>query len=1014
MRKGWLSTLLSGSDTESGTGETNQKTEADSARSDGAWAVGGTIDDTYRIDQVFDGGGMGLVYRVRHLGWDTEMAMKVPRVELAHEPVFMENFHRECQSWIDLGFHRNVVGCFYLRIVDSIPAVFVEYVDGGSLGEWVSDRRLYVGSAEEILERALRILIQSARGVQHAHSIGLIHQDIKPANILMTGDGQPRLADFGLARARGLASAAQPAGGEQTTLVTMGGYTPLYCSPEQALGQRLSRSTDVWSWAASMLEVLNGGVSWRTGPEVAHGLEALTADDSARAVATVPQALVALLQDCFHPDPDKRISDFGVVIDRLDEIYDDTFGAALAEGVDNSPELLASAHNNRAVSLADLNETDRAVAEFEQALQLDPLHPEATFNLALLRWYWQEASGDDVIAQIQRTRLGNPASGRSNMLEARFALREYRADRAVECWRDAMLAMDTRPAAAVRLAESLMAVDEFEEAGRCFEVAAMSLPHSERVRSGLRLAKQQTRVANGSILYSRLNSLATLTDVGAKAALRNDARSCVFIDTSGNLQLWQEGTDEPPQQLSETRCRGISSNGRFALFADDHVVVTDTHDGTRRIAVSDRSLDGSEAANASTFEIDNTGRYALSLTTMDDKGGWAGGVIGHFPDAEIWTAEVNLLDLVNGSVVERFALTLDRYRTPGDSIDDLTTCIALSSDGQHAYFSAGRNLFHHRIGGATTTAFECSNRISVLAAADYGGDVYVGSGSALLRLDGEADRLFPLLDIGVDIDALSIHDSRIAVANTQGRVSVRTSDGADEVAVFETRSVFDANHLGGSPRVADIECASDRILVRIKETCQILDLPAIASDRTIGAQMAIAPVSMPATIDAAARNFNDELAVAREFAENGDFAAAAERLGVARGIEGFARHPAAMDFAATRLSQLPKGELALVWSESLLRIDSKQSGAIAVDMSDQLYAIRDSSIVAIGLCGGDVRTHAGEFGPVVCAVAAGEGLVLGFSSGEVALWRPGQDAATVAHKEHQWQMRDAALNPAGT
>src|SRR5262249_4740748 len=110
------------------------------------------------------------------------------------------------------------------------------------------------------LDRVLDVAIQFAWGLHAGHEHGVIHQHVKPANVLLTTDGIAKVTDFGLARARALASVAG-----KSASVAAAGLTPAYASPEQALGRSLTRKTDVWSWGVSVLEMFVGQVTWGSG-----------------------------------------------------------------------------------------------------------------------------------------------------------------------------------------------------------------------------------------------------------------------------------------------------------------------------------------------------------------------------------------------------------------------------------------------------------------------------------------------------------------------------------------------------------------------------------------------------------------------------------------------------------------------------------------------------------------------------------------------------------------------------
>ena len=108
-------------------------------------------------------------------------------------------------------------------------------------------------------ERILDIAIQSARGLHYSHENGLLHQDMKPGNLLLTGEWDAKVADFGLSRARSQLGGADSAG--------TGGYTLAYCPAEQAKGQEPARWMDIYAWALTVLEMYAGSRLWSTGAE---------------------------------------------------------------------------------------------------------------------------------------------------------------------------------------------------------------------------------------------------------------------------------------------------------------------------------------------------------------------------------------------------------------------------------------------------------------------------------------------------------------------------------------------------------------------------------------------------------------------------------------------------------------------------------------------------------------------------------------------------------------------------
>lgn len=388
------------------------------------WQVGDVILDLYEVRGVLGQGGMGKVYRALHRGWNLELAIKSPRPELFVCGREMNRFRQEAETWVTLGLHPYIVTCFYVRTLRGVPRIFAEYVEGGSLEEWITERKLYEGGHDATVLRILDVAIQFAWGLHFAHEKGLVHQDVKPGNVLMKLDGTAKVTDFGLAGARqaveenreeevkrwlGL-SGKPDADTLRTLLVSHAGIlTPAYCSPEQARREKLTRRTDIWSWAVSVLEMFVGGVSWMSGVAAPAALTARGqqgSDDAA--LPRMPDALAELLGRCFQTDPAARPHDMAEVAEVLRGIYLAVDGGSYTREQPEPTKLTADALNNRGVSLIDLGLKKEAERAFEEALAAEPAHLHATYNHGLL--LWREARMTDEVVR-RRMREASVASG---------------------------------------------------------------------------------------------------------------------------------------------------------------------------------------------------------------------------------------------------------------------------------------------------------------------------------------------------------------------------------------------------------------------------------------------------------------------------------------------------------------------------------------------------------------------------------------------------------------------------
>ncbi|WP_372346848.1 protein kinase [Streptomyces sp. KL116D] len=381
--------------------------------SSAVWSAGDTVDGRYRVIGELGRGGMGVVHRVRHLGWGIDMAVKSPRPELFDGPGDQALFVREAEAWVSLGLHPHVCACHYVRVVGGVPRVFAEYVEGGSLAEWIGDGRLYAGGARQAVARVLDTAVQVARGLEHAHHRGLVHQDVKPANVLLDGAGTAKITDFGLARSKaavvppgatsGPGAASGPGVGvpvpELSVLVPWGGMTVVYASPEQLTGDSVGRRSDVYSFAVTVLEMITGRAWWSAGPVAGLALEEYLGD-AANPVAAPPE-LANLLRRCLRQSPAGRPPSMADIADVLTEIHEQQTGSPYSRPAPRAADLRADELNNRGLSLLDLDRTADAERAFAEALSVDPHHVGAVYNAGLLSWRTGAITDAELVSRLE-------------------------------------------------------------------------------------------------------------------------------------------------------------------------------------------------------------------------------------------------------------------------------------------------------------------------------------------------------------------------------------------------------------------------------------------------------------------------------------------------------------------------------------------------------------------------------------------------------------------------------------
>lgn len=196
----------------------------------------------YRVEELIGRGGMGAVYRATQLVLERPVAIKILPAEMA-EQEFLVRFQREARMLAKLQ-HPGIVGIYdFGQTREGQLYLAMEFVDGQDLAQMLRSHSLTPS-------RALDLTVQICESLQYAHSQGVIHRDVKPANILVTQDGRAKLADFGLARPMG-----DTPGTLMVSLVVRG--TPDYMAPEQREGRADNRA-DIYSLGVLLYEMLTG------------------------------------------------------------------------------------------------------------------------------------------------------------------------------------------------------------------------------------------------------------------------------------------------------------------------------------------------------------------------------------------------------------------------------------------------------------------------------------------------------------------------------------------------------------------------------------------------------------------------------------------------------------------------------------------------------------------------------------------------------------------------------------
>ncbi len=259
----------------------------------------------YELLELIGQGGMGVVYRARQACLDRDVAVKLLSAGPWASAQFVERFQHEAQAAARMQ-HPNIVAIYETGVHEDLNFFSMRLVDGGSLANLLS-RRGKLPPAE-----AARLLRTIAEAVDYAHRLDVLHLDLKPGNVLIDGDGEPHVADFGLARRfdEVLSLDSHEVSG-----------TPSYMSPEQAQAQSraLSPATDIYGLGAILYECLTGRPPFHAATPQETLLRVVTVEASAPRTLDpkVPADLDAICLKCLAKDPAARYRSARALADDL-------------------------------------------------------------------------------------------------------------------------------------------------------------------------------------------------------------------------------------------------------------------------------------------------------------------------------------------------------------------------------------------------------------------------------------------------------------------------------------------------------------------------------------------------------------------------------------------------------------------------------------------------------------------------------------------------------------------------
>ena len=270
--------------------------------------IGRLLDHRYEILEVIGTGGMAVVYKARCHRLNRLVAIKILKDELSEDAEFRRRFHAESQAVAMLS-HPNIVNVYDVSHSDNLDYIVMELIDGITLKQYMEQKGILNW------REALHFATQIAKALEHAHSRGIIHRDIKPHNIMILKDGSVKVADFGIAR---VSSA-------QSTLTREALGSVHYISPEQAKGGRIDFRSDLYSLGVVMYEMLTGHPPYDGETPVSVAIQHINAKAIPPRVLNpqIPEGLEQITMHAMAADVDERYESATQMLQDLDEFRKD-------------------------------------------------------------------------------------------------------------------------------------------------------------------------------------------------------------------------------------------------------------------------------------------------------------------------------------------------------------------------------------------------------------------------------------------------------------------------------------------------------------------------------------------------------------------------------------------------------------------------------------------------------------------------------------------------------------------
>jgi serine/threonine protein kinase len=888
------------------------------------WKPGDIIDGRLQIMELIGKGGMGVVWRVHHREWNKELAVKMPLPALVGSPTARDRFLREAETWIDLGVHPHIVQCWFVMDISGLPSLFLDFLTGGSLKQWIDGGHIKPGQWQRILE----IAIQVSEGMAYAHSRGVIHRDIKPANLLIRGDERVCVTDFGIVKTA--TSVDEPVVAfhpdnlpKNLSITGTGAFlgTPQYGAPEQwGSAEEVDVGADIYALGVTIYEMCCGrrpfdADSERLAPEVLIDRHLTTvAPDPREFYRDVPPDLAQLTLLCLEKDPKRRPQSMQRLQEALEGVFKRLIGRPY-QGVGAVPsEQRPDTLNNRAVSLYSLAKRDEARDVWRRGLRIESGHAECLYNLTQVDKRAGKMDAEEALRRLRQARAGLPL--------ALLCIEEQQAQEAVEILRGLPSQDGTTGPSQRALGDALMYTQQYYAAEKAYRSALSAMPADTSSQERKRLANLGKRSLGGRFLFPSPNSTfhIIVSEPHLKPLMLCDSSGVVGI-TEASVTHWD--IDEECVVTRVQRAPG-SSAVRKVCNVESLMLIEDQESFELR-RLPDLSLLGRKSGQIVALArnlhrmlvADRGGVYLFdvrhsTLSRLDFGPGITGEgrLLACFDQA----GEQLCLLLPTGQVAQ---LDEDNRVQPESwppAVEDAgdATCLLLSHSGTVLYlghasgrlqainFAEQRVTFDLRLPFAVRRLDIASQARHLVVEMEMGFVVVDRHGSILCQGDGPAEVDHPRNRL------LVFHQGRLELFDLRPFRRLRVWGQA----VQGPRCLV----LGqDGRRAASLDASGQLDIWEVDEDSRVFERFFLLS-----------PGRSYAEIVSASKRFRDSLGQAQEALNREQVPAAYRHLNRARSVEGYAQFPDALDMNWRLLSTLRREKLEAVWER--LNLDGEELG----------------------------------------------------------------------------------------